>query len=340
MCSPTSAASAFCDFAFQLASEAFDPHDPRRPKIDLPVERFAEILADLKPHFIHHPVEGPASGPAGRVRLRPRADVLRRAAFADVDARRLPHVGDRLCVSPAPRHVVLGAPEPDQLVAPDRDVQPGNVMAFHLRYWTSRSATARTTYNYDEWTKTSRQRVPDSGRTRAASRTQRSRRARSAAARHLPPGGVLVFSAAHMHSSVPNTTGRTRLSIDFRTVNLDDLEAVSGAPNVHSECPRTNLGDFLRVSDLAPVPSEVIEAEKARRGSAGGGRLEAPALSAGAGRRPAPARPRGRGSARRRGGPSRGGSPAPRSRRPRRRRGARPGRWSRRRSGSRGGRWR
>ena len=73
-----------------------------------------------------------------------------------------------------------------------------------------------------------------------------------------PPGGALVFSAAQLHSTVPNTTNRTRFSIDFRTVNLDDLVEGIGAPNIDSECTGTTLGDYLRASDLEPLPEDLI----------------------------------------------------------------------------------
>jgi hypothetical protein len=67
-----------------------------------------------------------------------------------------------------------------------------------------------------------------------------------------------VFSGAQLHSSVPNTSGVTRFSIDFRTVNLDDAIARRGAKNVDSECTGTTMRDYLRVTDLAPLPDEVI----------------------------------------------------------------------------------
>ena len=69
-----------------------------------------------------------------------------------------------------------------------------------------------------------------------------------------PPGGMLLFSGAQMHSSVPNNSGRTRFSIDFRTVNVDDVAARRGAPNVDSACTGTTMGDYLRGTDLAHVP--------------------------------------------------------------------------------------
>jgi len=60
-----------------------------------------------------------------------------------------------------------------------------------------------------------------------------------------------------MHSSVPNDSGRTRFSIDFRTVHLGDVLARRGAPNFDSECTGTTMRDYLRLSDLAHIPEEV-----------------------------------------------------------------------------------
>jgi hypothetical protein len=80
---------------------------------------------------------------------------------------------------------------------------------------------------------------------------------------------MIVFAAAQLHSTVPNTTPRTRFSIDFRTVNIDDLESGTGAANVDAACTGTTLGDFLRASDLAPLPAELIERYNRPREAAG-----------------------------------------------------------------------
>lgn len=71
------------------------------------------------------------------------------------------------------------------------------------------------------------------------------------------PGGIVAFSAAQMHSTVPNTSGRTRFSIDFRTVNIEDVKNKIGAPNIDSECTGTSLRDFMRSSDLTRMPEEI-----------------------------------------------------------------------------------
>src|SRR5262249_32513533 len=73
-----------------------------------------------------------------------------------------------------------------------------------------------------------------------------------------PSNGLIIFSAAQLHSTIPNTSGSTRFSIDFRTVHLDDLQGKRGAPNVDSASTGTSLRDFLRGSDLSPISEDVI----------------------------------------------------------------------------------
>jgi len=57
---------------------------------------------------------------------------------------------------------------------------------------------------------------------------------------------------------VPNTSGYTRFSIDFRTVHLDDVREGVGAPNLDSECTGTTMRDYLCCEDLARIPDELI----------------------------------------------------------------------------------
>lgn len=73
-----------------------------------------------------------------------------------------------------------------------------------------------------------------------------------------PPGGVIQFSAAHLHSTVPNTSGRARYSIDFRTVHVDDVSGRKGAPNVDSAPTGTSLRDFVRGADFAPMDENIV----------------------------------------------------------------------------------
>lgn len=69
----------------------------------------------------------------------------------------------------------------------------------------------------------------------------------------LVPGDLMCFSGAHLHASVPNTTDRTRLSFETRTVNGADAWAGRGAPNVDGAAVRTTWHMFRRLSDRAKL---------------------------------------------------------------------------------------
>ena len=53
--SPSESALKLCRLAQEMIEEAFRPFDPLTIHENLPAEKCAEILAVLKPKFIHHP---------------------------------------------------------------------------------------------------------------------------------------------------------------------------------------------------------------------------------------------------------------------------------------------
>lgn len=67
------------------------------------------------------------------------------------------------------------------------------------------------------------------------------------------PGDLLCFSGAHLHASVPNTTGVARFSVEVRTVDVDDAARSRGAPNVDGHAPRIALEWFHRIADDRPL---------------------------------------------------------------------------------------
>ncbi len=84
----------------------------------------------------------------------------------------------------------------------------------------------------------------------------------------VPPlGGIMLFSGDQLHASIPNTSGITRYSIDFRTVHVDDVRAGVGAPVADVACTGTAMRDFKRMTDgasftedeVAPYDSESAE---------------------------------------------------------------------------------
>ena len=53
--SPKPSTAALCAFAREMIDRAFAPLVPEDAHLALPVERYAQILGELKPAFIHHP---------------------------------------------------------------------------------------------------------------------------------------------------------------------------------------------------------------------------------------------------------------------------------------------
>lgn len=59
-------------------------------------------------------------------------------------------------------------------------------------------------------------------------------------------GDVLLFSGQHLHQTRHNVTGQTRFSLDFRTVDITDLENNRQAKNVDNRSTGSSLAQFVR----------------------------------------------------------------------------------------------
>lgn len=63
-------------------------------------------------------------------------------------------------------------------------------------------------------------------------------------------GEVLLFAGSHFHQTRKNCTGRTRFSIDLRTVNLHDHAQERGAPNVDNRSTGSALVDYIHPANM------------------------------------------------------------------------------------------
>jgi hypothetical protein len=72
----------------------------------------------------------------------------------------------------------------------------------------------------------------------------------------VEPGDLLCFSGAHLHATVPNVSDQTRVSVELRTVSLDDLAQGRGAPDVDGRAPKVPLEWFRSMEDGAPLRPE------------------------------------------------------------------------------------
>jgi hypothetical protein len=249
------------ELARTLVREAFGSHDPETAQYAMPVEDYAALLAELKPKFIHHPES-----------KRCIQQILRELGcdpdqtYFDVPRMRTATSDSYLTSGIAyafhpHRDTWYSAPF-SQLNwwLPIFDIESDRSMAFHPRYWNEPVLNSSRTYDYAEWNKTSRFNAAQHVKadTRVQPRPEQPLELDPQLRIVAPVGGLLLFSAAHLHSTVPNTTGKTRFSIDFRTVHLGDIETFAGALNIDSACTGTTMNDYLRASDLAHIPAELV----------------------------------------------------------------------------------
>jgi len=261
--SPTPGSLKLIEFARKLIRDAFGSLDPLTAQHHMPVEQYAAVLAELKPKFIHHP-DSKKFIPEILEDLG--CDLSK--TYFDVPRMRTATSDDYLTTGIAyafhPHRDTWYSAPPCQVNfwIPIYEIESGRSMAFHPHYWSHPVRNSSENYNYGEWNKTSR--------ANAVQHIKTDTRVQPKAVEpvELEPqirvitqvGGILVFSGAQLHSTVPNFSGKTRFSIDFRTVHIDDVTSFRGAHNVDSSCTGTCMNDYLRGTDLSHVPQDLVAA--------------------------------------------------------------------------------
>jgi hypothetical protein len=247
--------------ARELIEEAFNGLDPVHAQYAMPVEEYVAIVAPLKPRFIHH----------SKTKLIIR-DLLEQMGcdlnltYQDVPRLRMVTSDGYLTsgvgyVHHPHRDTWYSAPMTQiNWWIPIFEAEAVSSMAFHPQYWSRPVKNGSQKFNYYDWNAV--------GRSSAAQHIKTDTREQPKPLEPLElepqlrivpePGGMILFSAAQLHSTVPNTSGRTRYSLDFRTTHIGDLQEKRGAPNIDSHCTGTSLRDFLRARDLTPLPDDVI----------------------------------------------------------------------------------
>ena len=260
--SPMKSTQAFVEFARKLILEAFAPHDPETAQYHLPVEQYADILVKLKPGFIHHP----------------ESKALMRNIFAEMgcDPEKTYFDVPKMRSSTSDNYLTAGIayawhPHRDTWYSappcqvnwwiPIFDIESNNAMAFHPRYWNRGVRNDSEGYNYYEWNL--KHRGDHVGKflkedPRPLPKTTEPLDLDPQIRLIVPAGGIILFSAAQMHSSVPNTSGKTRFSIDFRVVDIDDVASKKGAPRTDEECTGTTMRDYLRATDYSHVSDDLV----------------------------------------------------------------------------------
>ena len=254
--SPTPEMLALVEHTRRMIEDAFAPIDPQRAHEMLAVERCVEILSILKPGYIHHP------------RTKELIQAVLNAfgcsaekTYQDVPRLRCAFPKDYLTTGIAYAHhphrdTWYSAPMCQfNWWAPMYEFVSENGMAFHPRYWDRGVKNGSRDFNYYRWNAESRK--------NASQHVGRDTRVQPHAEEPLKLEPEMRFIVRFAASSffpersfirLCRTPDKVRWSIDFRTVNIDDVVSKRGAPNTDSASTGTSLRDFLRVAILLPSP--------------------------------------------------------------------------------------
>ena len=249
----------FVDYTREQLVDLFKPYDPEHAHERIDKAEMARLLGSWKPRFIHS--------------LRSKdliCKIIREAGFCaerthyDVPKPRtsfpVGHLTTGIAYAfPWHRDVWYGAPAQQiNWWLPVFAVRDDNSMRFDLGNF-DRSVT-NSSGQFDYYRN-------NTARLNTASQISGEQQVRPAALSYSPvdelvvvpaPGAVMLFSGAQLHSSIPNTSGRARFSVDFRTVDVADLNAGRGAQLVDTHCTGTAIRDFRRVADGAPFDEDTV----------------------------------------------------------------------------------
>jgi hypothetical protein len=243
----------FCAFTDALIREVFGTTDPVRAQFELDREKYLSRVETLQKRF--------------RKDARAKDLFLAALGYVGVDLRRTFWDWLYLRVSPhgeehsGRRTAKLGFHRDTwssnvyaqtNWWAPIYSISPGRTIAFYGEYWGKPLKNTSANWNLEE-IRSGRSSVPLVPEPTETVNTASELRP------VIEPGDLLCFSGAHLHASVPNSTGVARFSVEVRTVDARDAaEDGRGAPNVDGEAPRVAKDWFRHVVDGTPLTAVVV----------------------------------------------------------------------------------
>lgn len=247
------------EFTRVKLAETFAPHDPEDAHLHFTPEETARLLGEWKPSFMRleksKALLRAVIEEAGMSLEDTHLDLLKpRTAFP------VGHLTTGIAYA-FPWHRDTWYAAPRQQInwwLPVFDLHPNNALKFDFKYFSKAIPNSSGDFDYYEI---------NQARRRTASQVKTETQSRPAAIDHdpedativLPPvGSVLLFSGQHLHATIPNQSGRTRYSIDFRTVDRRDVCAGVGPSLVDADCTGTAIRDFVNAASGEPFDEEVV----------------------------------------------------------------------------------
>lgn len=201
--SPRPSTQALAAHAREMIESAFGDLDPLYAQFEMPVERYVEICTPLKPGFIHND----------------RTKELVRAVLEDFgcDLERTYQDVPRLRMVTTDGYLTSGVgyahhPHRDTWYSapmcqlnwwlPIYDIESESSMAFHPAYWDRAVKNGSSEFNYYEWNSSGRKDASKhiKSDTRKQPKPEEPMELDPQIRFVMPAGGLVLFSAAHMHS--------------------------------------------------------------------------------------------------------------------------------------------
>jgi hypothetical protein len=253
---------ALCEYAKTLMHEAFGTKDPEMAQFDMDVEDFVPIVGALKSKFTN---DEHTKKLIKNILIEYGCDINK--TYFDVPRLRVVSHGGYLSAGvgyayKAHRDTWYAAPHSQinwwMSVSP---LEAPQVMTFYPKYWDQPCKNASAKFDYGEWC--------DVGRKVTMSQIKKDTRNHPIPLEELydrdglkiitDAAEPIVFSAAHLHATSPNDSGRTRFSIDWRTIDEEDIISNNAAKNIDDESRGTTISDFIRASDFTPISKELMD---------------------------------------------------------------------------------
>jgi hypothetical protein len=253
------AVSDLVDFTRDQLTELFWPHAPEHAHEHIAPAAMARLLGEWKPRWIHSPQSKKLV-----------CDIVRQAGLPaefthyDVPKPRTSFPVGHLTTGVAfafPWHRDSWYSAPVQQLnwwLPIFPIREDNSMAFDMGGFGRAVPNTSDTFDYYR---------NNAQRLNTAKQIDREEQSRPGAIGHkaaeelivLPsPGSVLLFAGAQLHTSIPNTSGLARYSVDFRTVDARDLQTGRGAPVVDAYCTGTAIRDFRNIADGRDFDEDLV----------------------------------------------------------------------------------
>ena len=248
------------DYTRQQLVDLFRPYDPERAHEHIDKAEMASLLGSWKPRFIH--------APRSKELVR---NVIREAGFSaqgthyDVPKPRTSFPVGHLTTGIAyafPWHRDVWYSAPAQQInwwLPVLNVREDNAMRFDLERFDQAVTNSSAEFDY--------YRI-NTARLNTASQTSGERQARPAALSYTAgeqprrgsatPGPPCCSPGRNCTPPFRTLQEAARFSVDFRTVDVADLNAGKGAPIVDVSCTGTSVRDFRRVADNAPFDEDLV----------------------------------------------------------------------------------